>query len=53
MEALGVVDGVDEDADGTSCVFDVLEAASEAAPAASDAAEEGEGVDQTRDNTIW
>ena len=27
MEALGVVDGVDEDTDGTSCVFDILEAA--------------------------
>ena len=27
MEALGVVDGVDEDADETSCVLDVLEAA--------------------------
>lgn len=27
MEALGVVDGADEDADGTSCVCDVLEAA--------------------------
>src|SRR4051812_33645264 len=29
------------------------EAASEAAPAASDAAEEGEGVDKARYNTIW
>jgi hypothetical protein len=26
VEALGVVDGVDEDADETSCVLDVLEA---------------------------
>jgi hypothetical protein len=27
VKALGVVDGVDEDADETSCVLDVLEAA--------------------------
>ena len=27
VKALGVADGVDEDADGTSCAFDVLEAA--------------------------
>jgi hypothetical protein len=27
VEALGIVDGVDEDANGTPCVFEVLEVA--------------------------